>query len=223
MSNNFYVYLLLDPRKAYLPFYVGKGKNYRAYHHLKSKAHANCNPLKAAVIDKIRTRGLEPKIMIWKQDISEAEAFELEMNLIQKFGRRDTQTGILTNMSNGGEGNAGRRFSEEHRQKLSEAAKGRKMSQEAKDKISQSRKGRLASNEAKRKMSEAKKGENTGSENHMFGRKGDQHPNYGKEGLKGEKNGMFGRRHSPESIEKMRQKARQRQRDLRSIPPGPEY
>lgn len=207
MSNAFYVYLLLDPRRNYLPFYVGKGKGDRANHHLKYESHAKTNPFKKAVIQKIRRDGKETKVMIWAEGLDEIQAFELEKSLIARFGRRDLRTGILTNLSEGGYGNAGRKFTEEHRRKLSEAAKGRKHTDESKTKISQKRKGVLASEETKKKLSEVKKGRGTGSANPMYGRCGKLHHNYGKEGLSGEKNGMFGRKHSPETIEKIRQKA----------------
>ena len=54
----------------------------------------------------------------------------------------------------------GRKFSAEHRRKLSEAKKGKKLSEETKRKMSLSQKGRKHSEEAKRKMSKAKKGKN---------------------------------------------------------------
>ena len=212
MSNSFYVYLLLDPRRDYLPFYVGKGKGNRAHHHLRYESHAKINRFKKAVIDKIKEANRDVKIKIWKDGLSEEEAFNLEKDLIQRFGRRDLGTGILTNLSDGGHGNSGRRFSEEHKRKLSEKATGRNHSDASKSKMSQYRKGRKASEDAKRKMSEAQKGKRTGSDNHMFGKRGELHPNYGKGGLTGEKNGMFGRNHSPESIEKIRQKALNRKR-----------
>jgi hypothetical protein len=207
MSNTFYVYLLLDPRRDYLPFYVGKGKGDRANHHLKYESHAKTNTFKKSVIQKIRRDGKEPKVMIWSDALSETQAFDMEKSLIERFGRRDLKTGILTNLSDGGYGNAGRKFTEEHRRKLSEAAKGRKHTDEAKAKMSKKRKGVLASEKTKQKLSEVKKGRGTGPANPMYGRCGKLHPNYGKEGLTGEKNGMFGRKHSPETIEKIRQKA----------------
>jgi hypothetical protein len=207
MSNDFYVYLLLDPRRYYLPFYIGKGKGDRANHHLKYESHAKTNTFKKSVIQKIRISGQEPKVMFWAVNLTESEAFDLEKQLIARFGRRDLKTGILTNLSEGGFGNAGRKFTEEHRRKMSEAAKGRKHTDESKAKISLKRKGVLASEETKKKLSEAKKGKGVGSANPMYGRRGELHHNYGKEGLTGEKNGMFGRRHSPETIEKIRQKA----------------
>ena len=51
----------------------------------------------------------------------------------------------------------GRVISEEHRRKLSEANKGKHRSEEAKRKISEAKKGKHRSEETKRKISEAKK------------------------------------------------------------------
>jgi hypothetical protein len=211
MSTHFYVYLLLDPRRNYLPFYVGKGKGLRAHQHLKSEAHAKVNKFKMNVIQKIRDTGLEPIISIWADNLSESEAFEIEMTLISRFGRRDIKTGILTNLSQGGEGNHGRKFTEEHQRKISEALKNRKTSDATKKKISERRRGQKASEATKQKLSIARKGKRCGQANPMFGRSGVNHPNYGKEGPSGEKNGMFGRKHSPDAIEKMKQKARERE------------
>jgi len=79
----------------------------------------------------------------------------------------------------------GKKFSKEHRQKLSEAHKGRiscmygkKHSEEARQKMSESHKGKKFSENHKQKLSEANKGEN----NPMYGihMKGKDAPMYGK-------------------------------------------
>lgn len=104
--KNFYVYLLLDPRKYYKPFYVGKGKNTRCYDHLTESKSSNRH--KFNTIKSIRKSGQEPVILFWEVNLSEPEAFRIEIELIKRFGRRDKKTGMLTNMTDGGEGSIGR-------------------------------------------------------------------------------------------------------------------
>ena len=91
--------------------------------------------------------------------------------MIAVFGRIDLGTGILHNMTNGGEGGSGRVLSEETRRKLSDANRGKNhpnygktTSLETKAKMSASKKN--MSDETRAKYSAANAGEN--------------HPFYGK-------------------------------------------
>lgn len=155
MKNNFYIYIHVKPHNGEI-FYVGKGRNKRAY----SKSYRNTfwhNIVQKHSFD----------VFILENNLTEQEAFELEMKYIKRVGRRDLKTGTLVNMSDGGEGNAGRIFSDEHRKKMSEAKKGRKgpkHSEETKKKIAESKKGNKCAkgykhtDEAKKKMSAAHKG-----------------------------------------------------------------
>jgi hypothetical protein len=85
--NEFYVYGYL--REDNTPYYIGKGKGYRAW---KSKGRI-VHPPK----DK-------NKLVIYKDNLTEDEAFELEKQLIGKYGRKDRGTGILSNKTDGGGG-----------------------------------------------------------------------------------------------------------------------
>ena len=103
----FYTYLYL--RKDGTPYYVGKGRGYRAY--VK------------------RGRVISPptnKELILTQDFpTEEDAFAAEQFLIAYYGRKDLGTGLLHNRTAGGEGTSGfaRTISpaqrEEHRQFMS--------------------------------------------------------------------------------------------------------
>ena len=87
----FYTYLWL--REDGTPYYAGKGKGNRAYkNHRIGKA-----PL--------------GRIVIYPAE-SEADAFETEVALIWYYGRKCLGTGCLINLSNGGDGPAGRPCSE---------------------------------------------------------------------------------------------------------------
>jgi hypothetical protein len=114
----FYVYAYLranDSKTAVAgtPYYIGKGKCKRAI------AKHRCG-----VPDKSR-------IVIIESNLSEVGAFALERRLIAWYGRKDLSSGILTNLTDGGEGQSGRVFnhSQESRSKISVANKGRVFSE----------------------------------------------------------------------------------------------
>jgi hypothetical protein len=102
----FYVYELQNPLKDNEPFYVGKGKDRRAYRHFQAVEwkESTSNPHKTRTLKLIKESGLEPGIKIFPCS-SEEEAFHLERDLIQKYGR-SIDGGILTNLCLGGEGNS---------------------------------------------------------------------------------------------------------------------
>jgi hypothetical protein len=141
--KKYYTYAYL--REDRTPYYIGKGQKNRAYR-------------------KDRKRIKRPKddnrILILKKNLTEEEAFKHEIYMIGIFGRKDLGTGILLNMTNGGEGTSGFKmfFSEEHKQKLKNSAKGREVKQETREKLREKFKNRKFSPETREKMSRAKKG-----------------------------------------------------------------
>lgn len=102
----FYVYKLLNPLKNNVPFYIGKGKDRRAYRHFQAIEwkESSSNPHKTRTLIQIRDAGLEPSIEIIPCD-TEQDAFLLERQLIKQYGR-SIDGGILTNICLGGEGNS---------------------------------------------------------------------------------------------------------------------
>ena len=83
--SEYYTYLWL--REDGTPYYVGKGKNNRAY---SSHSHGvHCPPEKE-------------RIVIYPAS-SEADAFETETDLIWYYGRKDLGLGSLRNLTDGGE------------------------------------------------------------------------------------------------------------------------
>ena len=104
----YYIYSYL--REDLSPYYIGKGKDQRAY----SKGRNEVRPPKA-----------KSQVRILKDNLTEQEAFELEKLYILMFGRKDNETGILRNKTDGGDGASGAVRSAETRKKMSEAQKGR--------------------------------------------------------------------------------------------------
>ena len=112
MSRLFYVYELWNPITS-LPFYVGKGtyqgsKTTRITDHLREAQkiinHKTGNKHKRNTIIKILKEGYNLDYKIVFETYDESLAFEEEKRLISLYGRRDLKTGILTNLTDGGDG-----------------------------------------------------------------------------------------------------------------------
>ena len=102
-KNYFYVYMYL--REDGTPYYVGKGIGNRVY-------------------SKNRRVKPPPKNRIIIQDrLTEEQAFQQEIEHIAFYGRKDNGTGMLRNLTDGGEGASGAIRSDEAIQKQLIAAK----------------------------------------------------------------------------------------------------
>lgn len=104
---DFYHYLYL--REDGTPYYSGKGKGKRAW----VSNHSVSVPKDLS------------RIIITHWNLTELWAFALERWHIRWYGRKDTNTGILRNMTDGGDGAAGAIQSEENRKKKSLASLGK--------------------------------------------------------------------------------------------------
>ena len=166
IHNDFYIYVYLDPRSdAYdifdhIPFYIGRGRRSRDLFHLNEAKklqtvisfdemkNKRLNMLKINKIRKILSLGLEPIILKIEENLSLEKSKNLEIYWIKHLGRCFDGSGVLTNLTSGGEGrvitHAGpfnpfykKTHSIETKEKISKIHKNKIISQEQKLKISQ--------------------------------------------------------------------------------------
>lgn len=167
MRNDFFVYVWRRPCGE--PFYVGKGKKYR------DTAEQGRNPIFRNIVAKIRAGGEEPVVERIFDGITEHEAFAHEVALVAKYGRKNNGTGVLANLTDGGDGvsgwvasaetrarmsaaNTGKVLSEDHRAKIGAANKGKAKSEGHRANLSAANKGKALSKDARAKISAANKG-----------------------------------------------------------------
>lgn len=125
--NDFYVYLIYDPRQPSEPFYAGKGRGKRMQEHLESNRRDRLKLPVQCKIYSLLSSGFQPKFEKQEENLSEEEAFASEKQLIRFYGRRNLGTGCLLNMTDGGEGHSGYKCTEELRQKRRKRMMGNKI------------------------------------------------------------------------------------------------
>jgi group I intron endonuclease len=206
----YFVYCFLDTRKPgkytfdditfeYEPIYIGKGKGIRPKRHLT--LYKSYNNRFYSKLSSMINSGVEPIYITIKDKLSEEDAFKYEKYFISLIGRIENG-GTLTNLSDGGEGQSGFKFSDETKKNMSinrtgegNSMFGKSHTDDTKLKISLSKKGKISVNKGKKledivgidKASEIR----------------DKLSKVASERV-GRKNHMFGKKHKEESIEKMR-------------------
>lgn len=108
--NQYYVYKYV--RDDGTPYYIGKGSGNRAYVNYGRTIHTPTDP---------------SRIIIIEDNLSEQDAFDKEKTLIAEYGRKDIGTGILRNMTDGGDGiiNPSPEAERQRKKSISKAKKGK--------------------------------------------------------------------------------------------------
>lgn len=162
-----YRHIRLDKNE---PFYIGIGNDSYGKYKRAFDINRKNSRIWNSIVNKTK---YEVEIMI--DDISWSDACKTEQYFIDLYGRIDKKTGILANMTNGGEGVIGIILSPERIKQISMqktgviptvesnlkrsiALKGHLVSEETRKKISQKNKGRKLSEELKNHLSRINKG-----------------------------------------------------------------
>lgn len=118
MENQWHLYRHLKPDGEV--FYIGIGKKrYRAFSKHDRNTHWH---------NTVNKYGYEVQIL--KTKLTKEEACELEIALIVWYGRKDTGTGNLVNMTKGGDGTHETVYSKERRAEIGKRISARIVSQE---------------------------------------------------------------------------------------------
>jgi group I intron endonuclease len=152
--EKYYTYMYI--REDGTPYYIGKGSGIR----YKKPHHSVHVPPKE-------------RIIFLKTNLSEEDSLRHEIYMVSILGRKDNGTGILRNLTDGGEGRSGCYPTEETKKKISHALSGegnpmygKTHTQEVRDIISETHKGRKHTEEFCKYRSELY----TGDKNPFFGK-----------------------------------------------------
>jgi hypothetical protein len=157
ISNSTYIYrhIRLDKNE---PFYIGIGTDSK-YQRAYSKQSRNI--FWNRIVSKT-----DYEVEILLDNLTRDEAKIKEIEFIALYGKKIDKTGILTNISDGGDGNSGGKHTEEAKRKIGESNKFKDYSKfdrsymqtkEYKDKVSKINKGRKMPDSMRQKVSDRMK------------------------------------------------------------------
>jgi NUMOD3 motif len=115
-----------DTAPAGTPYYIGKGYSKRAW----------------AGNHRVPMPTDEQFIVILEHNLTEMGALALERRLIAWYGRKDLGTGILSNMTDGGDGGSGAKRSDSWKEMMRLVHLGKKLTDEQKAAVSATHKGK---------------------------------------------------------------------------------
>lgn len=151
--QEYYVYGLYDGNNNE-PFYIGKGKENRLnYHTIAAIGGYHTNKHVARKICKIIREGRSVRAEKLYCNLSEDSAFDLEVQTISDFNKRNVK---LCNLTSGGEGISGATLSKSTKRKISKSMTGKKFTNSHREEISKALKRnfdkKLHSKEFREKM-----------------------------------------------------------------------
>jgi hypothetical protein len=106
--SDFYVYGYFEPGSE-KPFYIGKGQWGRDRFHLKHFSDPKYTGLFYARLRELAAKGITPDVRRLHEGLTDSDAREKEIWLIDRYGRIDIGTGCLCNHTRGGEGKSKRK------------------------------------------------------------------------------------------------------------------
>lgn len=134
--RKYYVYIYFNPFKTggnygplffdKQPFYIGKGCGNRYRDHIWN--HVGNNQEKIQEVKNILQHGVEPIVILYKQNMLEEEALDLERALVSTVGRKDLGNGPLLNKTDGGDRFSNCTMSEAGKENIRRAGRLRKAS-----------------------------------------------------------------------------------------------